>query len=100
MEFKQLEWEYFNPYKKENISTICAISRIKLPHWSNEKRDIKIMVEEREPRFESKCYVATLWAFNRGIGLVFIDEAYSVLDCVELCNVRLEEFASVFYNCR
>lgn len=100
MDFKQLEWEYYSPYKKENINVVCATSYLMLPHWSNEKRNIKITIEEKEPHFESKCYTATLWAFNRGIGLVFVDEAYSVLDCVDLCNSRLEEFASVFYNCR
>ncbi len=99
MEFKQLEWEYFTPPKKSGISTVHAVSKMKLPEWSNEFRNIKIEISESHCS-DKVSYFAGLWAFNRGIALVLPDECFSVSDCIDLCNTRLEEFASVFYNCR
>lgn len=100
MEFKQLEWDYFSPPKKQDISKIHAETSILLPHWFNGAKQIQIQISEGTYIGNDLSYVAKMFAFNRGIELVFPRECFSVLECTELCNIRLEEFASIFYNCR
>ena len=57
-QFRQLEWDYFNPYKLESHNKIVAESKFKLPDWMTEKQDCKITICENEYSRSFKIYTA------------------------------------------
>lgn len=99
-QFRQLEWDYFNPYKVETPNKIVAESKFRLPNWMTEKQDCKITICENEFSRPFKIYTAHIWWFNRGVALVSSqDEIKNMNECIELANVRLFELGTLFLGC-
>lgn len=98
-EFKQLEWEYFTPPRKNasDVYPVHAVSSFLLPQWIVEKRGAGIEIAEY-PYHHTPCYQATMWWFNRGVQMVGLGEAQTVNQCIELVNERLFEFATLFLS--
>lgn len=95
--FRQFEWDYFNPPKKEDISIIVAESCFQLPEWINEKRNIRITITERKYSDTQLHYVAIIWWFNRGVSLVDSQDCVqTVNECIDLANKRMFELCTVF----
>lgn len=99
-QFRQLEWEHFNPYKDGIIyNKIVAESMFVLPNWITEEKDCKITICENDYTRSFKIYTATIWWFNRGVGLVNSqDEITNINDCIELANNRLFELGTLFLS--
>lgn len=96
-QFRQLEWDYFNPYKVEIPNKIVAECKFKLPDWMTEKQDCKITICENDFSRSFRVYTAHIWWFNRGVTLVGPqDEIQNTNDCIELTNVRLLELCTLF----
>lgn len=101
-EFRQLEWEYFNPAKISNsFQKIVAQNNFTLPEWIAEKKECSIDITEAHYSRTGKVYCATIWWFNRGVSIVQSSEdCKTINDCIDLVNVRLFELGTLFLGCR
>jgi len=101
-EFRQLEWEYFNPAKISNsFQKIVAQNNFMLPEWIAEKRECSIDITEADYSWTGKVYCATIWWFNRGVSIVQSSEGCkTVNDCIDLVNFRVFELGTLFLGCR